>query len=72
MLHPRLLVRVPRVVNRDLRMYTPEHSRYSQPTLYLMVPSGTDPYQFMVDSGWKAVADKESITVYLLMPQQIT
>lgn len=60
------------VVNRDLRMYIPENSRYSQPTLYLMVPSNTDPYQFMEDSGWKAVADKEKITVYLLMPQRVT
>lgn len=60
------------VTNRDLRMYIPENSRYSQPTLYLMVPSSTDPYQFMVDSGWKAVADKEKITVYLLMPQRVT
>lgn len=58
------------VVNRDLRMYIPENSRYSQPTLFLMVPSNTDPYQFMEDSGWKAVADKEKITVYLLMPQR--
>ncbi len=59
------------VTDRDLRMYIPENSRYSQPTLYLMVPGNTDPYQFMEDSGWKAVADKEKITVYLLMPQRI-
>lgn len=59
------------VTNRDLRMYIPEGSRYSQPTIYLMVPSKTDPYQFMVDSGWKAVADKEKATVYLLMPQRV-
>lgn len=60
------------ISGRDLRMYIPENSRYSQPTLYLMVPSNTDPYQFMVDSGWKAVADKEKIMVYLLMPQRVT
>lgn len=59
------------LVNRDLRMYIPQDSRYSQTTIFLMVPSGTDPYQFMVDSGWKAVADKEKATIYLLMPQRV-
>lgn len=59
------------ITGRDLRMYIPEGSRYSQPTIYLMVPSHTDPYQFMVDSGWKTVADKEKATIYLLMPQRV-
>jgi hypothetical protein len=52
----------------DLRMYIPEGSRYSQPSVFLMVPSGVDPCQFMVDSGWKKTADDNKITVFLLMP----
>lgn len=55
----------------DLRCYIPENSRYSQSTVFLMVPSATDPYQFMVDSGWKAVADANSVTIYLLMPDRV-
>jgi poly(3-hydroxybutyrate) depolymerase len=55
----------------DLRCYIPENSHYSQSTVFLMVPSATDPYQFMVDSGWKDVADANSITMYLLMPDRI-
>lgn len=52
----------------DLRVYISENARYSQPTLFLMIPSGTNPYQFIVDSGWKETADRNSIIVYLLMP----
>ena len=55
----------------DLRCYIPAESRYSQSTIFLMVPSETDPYQFMVDSGWKDVADNSKATIYLLMPDRV-
>jgi poly(3-hydroxybutyrate) depolymerase/LysM repeat protein len=55
----------------DLRMYIPENSRYSQASVLLMVPSDTDPYQFMVDSGWKEVADKSKVTIFMLMPNRV-
>ena len=55
----------------DLRMYIPEGSRYSQSSVLLVVPSGTDPYTFMVDSGWKDVADNDSVTIFMLMPNRI-
>ncbi len=55
----------------DLRMYIPENSRYSQPSVLLMVPSEADPYQYMVDSGWKQVAEKEKVTIFMLMPNRV-
>ena len=55
----------------DFRMYIPEDSCYSQPSVLLAVPSGTDPYTFMEDSGWKSVADDEKVTIFLLMPNRV-
>ena len=55
----------------DLRCYIPAGSHYSQSTVFLMVPSETDPWQFMVDSGWKDAADASQITIYLLMPDRV-
>ncbi len=55
----------------DLRMYIPEGSHYAQTSILLAVPSGVDPYQFMVDSGWKDVADEKKASIFLLMPTRV-
>lgn len=55
----------------DLRMYNPENSQHCQPSIFLVVPSGVDPYQFMIDSGWKAVADTRQASIFLLMPNVV-
>lgn len=58
------------VVSKDLtrkaKFYIPHGTVYNQPTVFVMVPSGEDPYLFLVQSGWKAVSDKELLSIVLM------
>ena len=53
----------------NIRRYIPVDCQLNCPCVQLVVPSGADPYDFLVASGWKAVADKERLTVVLMIPQ---
>ena len=50
---------------RDAKFYVPADSVFNQPTVFIGVPSGNDPYDFIVDSGWKDLADDKGL--YLIM-----
>ncbi len=52
--------------SRTAKFYIPDGSAYNQPTVFVMVPGGTDTYRFLVDSGWKAVADSRKLYVVMM------
>lgn len=56
-------------VTRTAKFYIPDGTVYNQPTVFVGVPDGVDTYQFLVDSGWKALADKEIFHVVLMEPE---
>ena len=53
----------------NIRRYIPVDCQLNCPCVQLVIPSGADPYDFLAASGWKAVADKERLTVVLMIPQ---
>ena len=47
---------------RDAHFYIPADSVFNQPTVFIGVPSDEEnPYNFLVKSGWKALADEKGL-----------
>lgn len=44
-------------VTRSAKFYIPEGSIYNQPTVFIGIPGGRNPWDFMVESGWKELSD---------------
>lgn len=57
-------------VTRSAKFYIPEGSIYNQPTIFVMVPEKTDSYDFLVESGWKSLADEEKLYIVLMEPDK--
>ncbi len=57
-------------VTRPAKFYIPVASGtgLNRPTIFVMIPDGVEPYQFLVDSGWKAVADTDEVNIVLGEP----
>lgn len=55
-------------VNRSAKFYIPANTVYNQPTVFIAVPNDVDTWDFFVQSGWKALADKEVFHVVLMEP----
>lgn len=53
-------------LTRTAKFYIPENTVYNQPTVFIMVPAGINTYGFLVESGWKAAADKYVFHVVLM------
>ena len=53
---------------RQAKFYIPEGSIYNQPTVIIAIPDSTDPWDFMVESGWKALADEYGLYLVLMEP----
>ncbi len=53
-------------VYRTAKFYIPENTVYNQATVFIMVPAGVNTYGFLVESGWKAAADKYVFHVVLM------
>lgn len=53
---------------RSAKFYIPKNSVYNQPTVFLLIPDGEDPYEFLVKSGWKETADQNKLYMVLLEP----
>lgn len=53
-------------VVRTAKFYVPEGSVYNQPTVFLGVPASYDTAAFLVDSGWKEVADQRGLYIVLM------
>lgn len=51
---------------RSTKFYIPEGSIYNQPTIFIGVPSEENPWNFMVKSGWKALADEYGLYLVLM------
>ena len=51
---------------RPLYWYVPDSVGYRQPAVAIGVPSGADAADFMVSTGWKAVADDRGICLVLM------
>lgn len=58
------------VVNKDItrsaKFYIPEGSVYNQPTVFVGIPGGRRPWQFMAESGWKELADYYGLYLVLM------
>lgn len=52
--------------NRTAYQYVPKTVGYRQPEVAIAVPSGAEAGQFILDSGWKAVADENGICLVLM------
>lgn len=53
-------------VTRSAKFYIPEGSIYNQPTVFVGVPGGKNSWNFMVESGWKALADEYGLYLILM------
>lgn len=53
-------------VIRTAKFYVPEGSVYNQPTIFLAVPGGYATDEFLIDSGWKNLADRLGVYVVLM------
>ncbi len=60
--------RVSDALVRTAKFYIPKDSRFNQPTIFILVPEETNTYQFLVDSCWMELADREKINIVLLEP----
>ena len=56
-------------ITRKAKFYIPENSGYNQPTVFVMIPGGWDPYEFLTESGWKDQADEEGLYIVLMEPE---
>ena len=56
-------------VTRSAKFYIPAGSGLNQPTIFIMVPDDTDPYQFLIKSGWKDVADAKKLYMIMMEPE---
>lgn len=54
---------------RSAKLYLAENSIYTQPTVFLLPPSGEDPWEFLEKSGWKNLAEKENLYLVILEPE---
>lgn len=53
-------------VTRTAKFYVPEGSVYNQPTIFLGVPAAYATDEFLLDSGWKALADERHYYIVLM------
>ncbi len=54
-------------VSRPAKFYIPvaTGSSFNRPTVFIVVPEGENPYQFLVKSGWKAISDSDELNIVL-------
>ena len=58
--------------DREVRYYIPDTATIRPYYHFIAVPDGVDADQFLVDSGWKQVADETGECLYVLLPDQST
>lgn len=56
-------------ISRSAKFYIPAGSGYNQPTVFVMIPENTDSYQFLVNSGWMAMADGYKLNIIIAEPE---
>lgn len=55
-------------LTRSAKFYVPENSVYNQPTVFIAVPDGRETYGFLVESGWKQMADERGLYIVMMEP----
>ena len=55
-------------ITRSAKFYIPEESGFNQPTVFVLIPEQENSYQFLVKSGWKAMADGYKLNIVLVEP----
>ena len=63
---------IPSMAGREVRIYIPENANIRPFFHFIAVDNEVDPDQFLVDSGWKQIADETGECLYLLVPEQET
>ena len=58
--------------DREVRYYIPDTAVIRPYYHFIAVPDGVDVDQFLVDSGWKQLADETGECLYVLLPDQST
>ena len=58
--------------DREVRYYIPDTATIRPYYHFIAVPDGVDVDQFLVDSGWKQLADETGECLYVLVPDQST
>lgn len=58
--------------NREIRYYIPDTAVIRPYYHFIAVPDGVDVDQFLLDSGWKQLADETGECLYVLVPDQTT
>lgn len=53
-------------VVRSAKIYVPEGAAYNQPTVFIGVPGGENPWDFMLKSGWKELSDLYGLYLVLM------
>lgn len=59
-------------VTRTAKFYIPKHTVYNQPTVFVGVPNGVNTWDFLVQSGWKALADEKLLHIVMMEPENGT
>ena len=57
---------------REYREYLPEDTLFNSYQLVLAVPDEVDVDSYLLDSGWKALADENKFSIFILMPENGT
>lgn len=60
---------VSKEITRSAKFYIPEGSIYNQPTVMIGVPDRVNTWEFMVKSGWKALADRYGLYLVMMEPE---
>ena len=56
-------------VVRTAKFYVPAGSVFNQPTVFVGVPNGVDTWEFLVESGWKDLADEKKLYIIMMEPK---
>ncbi len=56
-------------VTRTAKFYIPPNTVFNQPTVFVGVPGGEDTWNFLVESGWKDLADEKGLHIVLMEPE---
>ena len=63
---------LPSVAGREIRVYIPETANIRPFFYFIAIDNDVDPDEFLVDSGWKQIADETGECLYFLLPNQET
>ena len=63
---------IPSIAGREIRVYIPETANIRPFFYFIAIDNDVDPDEFLVESGWKQIADETGECLYFLLPNQET